>query len=97
MIFAVCCYDSLIFFNVLSSIPIAPAIVVTLVLSWGICALGYCFTLDTLRRFPGPFIAKLSGLYVAFLALTKSSHLIIAREHQQYATGSYKSRDCIIG
>ncbi|KAI3338040.1 hypothetical protein F4824DRAFT_499819 [Ustulina deusta] len=67
-----------------SRIPNTLAIAVTLFLTWRLCVLGYCFTLHPLRRFPGPFIAKLSGLYGAFLALAKSSHLIIARDHRKY-------------
>ncbi|KAI1171983.1 cytochrome P450 [Nemania sp. FL0916] len=67
-----------------SFIPNILVIAVTLFLSWRLCALSYRFVLHPLRQYPGPSIAKLSSLYGAFLALTKRSHLIIAREHQKY-------------
>ncbi|CAJ2504137.1 Uu.00g115310.m01.CDS01 [Anthostomella pinea] len=46
--------------------------------------LGYRLLLHPLRDYPGPFLAKLTGLHAGFYAVRRRLHLEIYRNHVQY-------------
>ncbi|KAI0884179.1 cytochrome P450 [Annulohypoxylon maeteangense] len=49
-----------------------------------VIAFGYRLLFHPLRKYPGPFIAKLTEVYGGFFALTKSLHIETYKSHLKY-------------
>ncbi|KAI1405733.1 cytochrome P450 [Hypoxylon fuscum] len=45
---------------------------------------GYRLTIHPLRKYPGPFLGRITDAYGGYLAFTRSDHLDIYQQHQRY-------------
>lgn len=69
----------------LPPVPIDAAAQATILLITGFCLVaGYRLALHPLRRFPGPWFARVSDWYGAYFAVTRNLHLVTLRDHQRH-------------
>ncbi|KAM0814661.1 hypothetical protein AB5N19_00451 [Seiridium cardinale] len=53
---------------------------------YGLFLFSYRLLLHPLRKYPGPFLAKLSDVYGGYFVVARRLHLQTYRNHLQYGT-----------